>query len=162
MKTKEFQKELQFIVNKCGLDSELNMPDYVITDYLIDSLTALMKVNKCKPKDDETNDFIERMYKIYPPHCPKRNTSLGKTKKDKDRIKKLLKHYSMDEIERVINNEIDTKYGKTYMQNFSTFLNNFPDPTQMANTLFDDIEQLSKVEQPNHIQQLNIGGVIYK
>ena len=40
----------------------------------------------------------------------------------------------MDVIERVVKHEIETKYGIQYMQNFSTFLNNFPDPQ----TIFDD------------------------
>jgi hypothetical protein len=50
------------------------------------------------------------------------------TYKDKDRLRKLLKTYSMDEIERVITFEVEEKFGKSYMSNFSTFLNNFPDP----------------------------------
>ena len=37
-------------------------------------------------------------------------------------------------IERVVKHEIETKYGIQYMQNFSTFLNRFPDPQ----TIFDD------------------------
>ena len=35
--------------------------------------------------------FIDRMYSLYPTKCPKRGTSLGKSHKDKQRIKKLLK-----------------------------------------------------------------------
>ena len=77
---------------------------------------------------DETADFIERMYVLYPTKCPLRGISLGKTRKDKDRLLKLLKTYSMDEIERVITHEVEEKFGKSYMSNFSTFLNNFPDP----------------------------------
>lgn len=80
---------------------------------------------------DAINEFVERMYALYPTKCPKRNISLGKSYKDKDRIKRLLNKYSMEDIEMVIRNEIETKYGISYMQNFSTFLNNFPDPTQI-------------------------------
>ena len=39
----------------------------------------------------------------------------------------------MDEIERVFKHEIEEKYEKQYMQNFSTFLNNFPDPNVLDN-----------------------------
>ena len=58
-----------------------------------------------------------------------RNSPLGKSSKDKERIRRLLKSYSMADIERVVRNEVETKFGKAYMQNFATFLNNFPDPT---------------------------------
>ena len=68
----------------------------------------------------------------------------------------------MDEIERVFKHEIDEKYEKSYMQNFSTFLNNFPDPNALVDSLLNDVSELSKVEQPNHVIQLNIGGVIYR
>ena len=58
-----------------------------------------------------------------------RGASLGKCKKDKERIKKLLKDYTEEQIEYIVKKEIEDKYGKAYMQNFSTFLNNFPDPS---------------------------------
>ena len=38
-------------------------------------------------------------------------------------------NYEYSDIERVVRNEVETKFGKAYMQNFATFLNNFPDPT---------------------------------
>lgn len=78
--------------------------------------------------DNKDAEFIERMYKLYPTKCPKRNMSLGKSSRDKDRIAKLLKKYTKEQIEFVINREIEEKFGKHYMQNFSTFLNNFPEP----------------------------------
>ena len=105
-------------------------------------------------KNKDYNEFIEKMYKLYPTKCPCRNMQLGKSNKDKDRIKKLLKIYSMEQIEKVIKNEIETKYGKTYMQNFSTFLNNFPDP----NCLFGGVG--SKEEQK--ADKLVIDGVVYQ
>lgn len=162
MNAKDFQKDLETLINKHSIDSMLNLPDFAISEYLVDSLNALMKVNKCKPDVSEEDDFVERMYSLYPSRCPKRNASLGKTKKDKDRIRKLLKCYSMDEIERVFKHEIEEKYEKQYMQNFSTFLNNFPDPNALVDSLFNNVSELAKVEQPYHITQLNLGGVIYR
>ena len=85
------------------------------------------KEDKSSSKKDE-DDFVEKIYKLYPSKCPVRKTTLGKCSKDKDRIRKLLGVYSESEIEQVVRKEIDEKYGKHYMQNFSTFLNNFPDP----------------------------------
>ena len=81
-----------------------------------------------KSEDDK---FVERMYAMYPTKCPIKNRSLGKSTKDKDRIRKLMKTYSKEEIEFVISNEVNQKFNKAWMSNFSTFLNNFPDPTQI-------------------------------
>lgn len=93
---------------------------------------------------DAINEFVERMYALYPSKCPQRNKYLGKSIKDKKKIKSLLKQYSMEDIEFVIRNEINEKYGKAYMQNFSTFLNNFPDPTQI-----DGYKPETKTSLPN-------------
>ena len=163
MNAKDFQKDLETLINKHSIDSMLNLPDFAISEYLMDSLNALMKVNKCKPDVSEEDEFVERMYSMYPSRCPKRATSLGKTKKDKDRIRKLLKCYSMDEIERVFKHEIDEKYEKQYMQNFSTFLNNFPDPNSLDN---GNLFGVLVTEEPNSYKQfngsINIGGQIYR
>lgn len=82
--------------------------------------------------DVDVNEFVERMYVMYPAKCPQRNKSTGKSDKDRGRIKKLLKKYTMEQIELVFRYEIEQKYNKSYMSNFSTFLNNFPDPTQIG------------------------------
>ena len=163
MNAKDFQKDLETLINKHSIDSMFNLPDFAISEYLMDSLNALMKVNKCKPDTLEEDEFVERMYFLYPSRCPKRATSLGKTKKDKDRIRKLLKCYSMDEIERVFKHEIEEKYEKQYMQNFSTFLNNFPDPNTLDN---GNLFGVLVTEEPNSYKQfngsINIGGQIYR
>ena len=163
MKLKEFQKDLELLVNQYSLDSKFNLPDFAISDYIMDCLNALMKVNNLKPQSDDVDDFIERMYNFYPNKCPKRGTSLGKTRKDKVRIRKLLKTYSMEEIEMVFKHEIDTKLGKTYMQNFSTFLNNFPDPLSLdSGNLFGVLitEETNSYKEFNG--SINIDGQIYR
>ena len=160
MNAKDFQKDLETLINKHSIDSMLNLPDFAISEYLMDSLNALMKVNKCKPDVSEEDEFVERMYSLYPSRCPKRATSLGKTKKDKERIRKLLKCYSMEEIERVFKHEIEEKYEKQYMQNFSTFLNNFPDPNALeCETLFSNVETPSEESRCNN---LIINGILYR
>ena len=160
MNAKDFQKDLESLINKHSIDSMLNLPDFAISEYLMDSLNALMKVNKCKPDVSEEDEFVERMYSLYPSRCPKRATSLGKTKKDKDRIRKLLKCYSIEEIERVFKHEIEEKYEKQYMQNFSTFLNNFPDPNALEQeSLFSSVEIPSEESRCNN---LIINGILYR
>lgn len=97
-------------------------------------------------------EFIDMIYSLYPTQCPKRGASLGKCSKDKDRIKKLLKIYTKEQIEEVMRKEIDTKYGISYMQNFSTFLNNFPDPLSV----------LPQKRKDNTEKELVINGVTYR
>ena len=160
MNAKDFQKDLDEIVNKHSLDKDFNLPNCAITEYLMDSLNSLMKVNRLKPQSDGVDDFIDRMYLIYPSRCPKRNASLGKTKKDKDRIRKLLKYYSMDEIERVFKHEIEEKYEKQYMQNFSTFLNNFPDPYSLDQPSLFANENI--LERHKVIEGVVLNGVTYR
>ena len=83
------------------------------------------------PEDEGVNDFVDKIYALYPSKCPKRNTSLGKSYKDKDRIKRLLKIYTREQVEQVVQHEVKTNFGVNFMKNFSTFLNNFPDPQEI-------------------------------
>jgi hypothetical protein len=102
---------------------------------------------------DEVSEFVDRMYAIYPTRCPKRNASLGKSHKDKVKIKRLLKMYTMEQIEQVIRSEVDANYGANYMKNFSTFLNNFPEPSDAAE---------HPITQTTSSDTLIINGQIYK
>lgn len=112
-----------------------------------------------KYKKEEIDAFVEKIYKMYPSKCPMRNISLGKTKKDKERIEKLLKFYSMEDIEKVVKHEIDEKYGKAYMSNFSTFLNNFPDPQ----SLFDDnADNIQLNNNDDNGKEVVINGQLYR
>ena len=116
-----------------------------------------IKDNNTSVKNDfETDEFIDRMYKLYPTKCPKREQYLGKCKKDKMRIKSLLKQYSMQEIEFVFKHEIEQKYGKHYMSNLSTFLNNFPDPNTLGYNQSD--ENGEKIQH----NALVINGQVYR
>lgn len=94
------------------------------------------------------DEFVDRMYRAYPSKCPMRGTTLGKCMKDKARIRALLKTYSMEQVEKVFAIEIKNKYGKQYMQNFSTFLNNFPDPN-----LIEEVSQPQQQPQPKQQYQ---------
>lgn len=107
-----------------GIDSNM-----VHGNLFIDSING--KSNKVVTNGikEEENEFIEHAYSLYPSKCPLRGVSLGKTYKDKERLRKLLKTYSKAQIEGVIKHEVSEKYGKSYLSNFSTFLNNFPDPS---------------------------------
>lgn len=139
---------LTHVVSDNGIDEIVDKQAVIVAEYLMRSLEQLIWVNSQpsplmfklesttaeeqreakKEENEDINKFVDEMYEIYPTKCPKRNSSLGKSRKDKDRIRKLLKTYSKEEIEQVIRNEVDSNYGVNYMKNFSTFLNNFPEP----------------------------------
>lgn len=132
MDKKEVIKSLLEVVDKFDLATMAGVKNEALAGYMYACVESLSKVNGVRVDDSDVEEFIDRMYALYPAKCPKRGTSLGKSYKDKDRIRKLLKRYSFEEIERVIQHEVESKYEKSYMQNFSTFLNNFPDPETVA------------------------------
>lgn len=105
-----------------------NISDETSHNNIVDTIDDNKEEDKSSKKV-EIDEFIEKIYNMYPSKCPKRNASLNKGSKDKIRIKKLLKQYSMEDIEKVVRYEVETKYQKDFMSNFSTFLNNFPDPS---------------------------------
>ena len=66
----------------------------------------------------------------------------------------------MDEIEGVFKREIEEKYDKHYMQNLSTFLNNFPDPHSEQGCLFVVNDVGSGTDKTD--AHLFINGVLYR
>ena len=132
MDKKEVIKSLLEVVDKFDLATMAGVKNEALAGYMYACVESLSKVNGVRVDDSDVEEFIDRMYALYPAKCPKRGTSLGKSYKDKDRIRKLLKRYSFEEIERVIQHEVESKYDISYMQNFATFLNNFPDPETVA------------------------------
>ena len=153
MEKKKVIKELAHAINALELEIEFNCDAKVIAEYLFKQLDILKwsqqhlykadmaALEMCSaPRKislpletaivDDVNDFVDRMYEIYPNKCPKRNASTGKSRKDKERIKRLLRTYTREQIEQVIRAEVDNNFGVNYMKNFSTFLNNFPEPIQ--------------------------------
>ena len=93
-----------------------------------DETIVTMSTNNQTNEKENDDAFVDKIYKMYPTKCPVRGVSLGKTHADKKRIKNLLKRYTQEQIEKVVESEVRNKHGKYSMKNFSTFLNNFPDP----------------------------------
>lgn len=139
----------------CTVQNETTIPDNKHTDN-----NKEKEIDKSISKKEFENAFIERMYKLYPTKCPKRNVSLGKSRKDKQRIAKLLNFYSMEDIELVFKREIEEKYDKQYMLNFSTFLNNFPDPTSNEQPTLFTINDNDTTTLSN--EKIIINGQIYR
>lgn len=153
MDKKKITARLIQLARETCLSDELNMSADNIAEYIYKHISVLAWLKDVRPVSQATeqeltlncdaekevvtsindvNEFVDRMYALYPARCPKRNASTGKSHKDKDRIKRLLKIYTQDEIEKVIRDEVDNNFGVNYMKNFSTFLNNFPAPNEMS------------------------------
>lgn len=171
-------RELVACVRRMALQDEIKYSEHDIAEYMYSCLKQLKAVSAfiipqenvisiaedvivvedgtiafTSTNKDDYSEFIEEMYKLYPAKCPKRNTSLGKSHKDKERIRRLLKIYTKEQIEQVIRNEVNSNYGVNYMKNFSTFLNNFPEP---ITAIEHPITQITSSDK------LIIGGVEYK
>lgn len=117
--------------------------------------------NKESKKDCDDSNLVSKqvdeLYDMYPTKCPKRNVSLGKSFKCKDKLKKLIKQYGYEMLKFTINKECEEKYGKSYMSNFSTFLNNLPDYGYVKS----ESNEASEVTD-NKSNDININGVTYK
>ena len=97
-----------------------------------DSKEKKKKKGNISTPDKETQEFVDYIYNLYPSKCPKRDKYLGKNANDKVLILKLLTKYTKEQVEAGVKREIEDRYGKCYMRNFSTFLNNFPDPNVLV------------------------------
>ena len=105
--------------------------------------------NKIKTKNKESTNVdekVEILYSMYPAKCvvnAKRN--LGKGSKDKEKIKKLLKERSFEELKETIEWYIGScKSSQTFLKNFSTFLNNLPEVPSSIQT--EDLPKLGPGE----------------
>lgn len=108
--------------------SEPRKPD-TVTVTVTDTVINKYKDEILNSTPGKLEDAIEGLYKIYPSKCPIKNRSLGKNKKDKLKIEKLLRDYSAKELKNIFEFYIqDCNKTKTMMKNLSTFLNNLPEP----------------------------------
>jgi len=70
----------------------------------------------------------DAIYALYPTKCPVKGRPTGKSRKDIEKIKRLLKKISKDELESIIRRYLkECVETGTPIKNLSTFLNNLPD-----------------------------------
>jgi len=75
---------------------------------------------------------IEKVYAAYPAKCHSGRTT-GKSDSDKKKIHSLLQRKPVDKVIEIIKWYIsDSQKNDSYIKNFSTFLNNFPDESQIT------------------------------
>jgi len=87
-------------------------------------------------KDIKVNQTdVDLIYYLYPTTCKVQNRPTAKGAKDKEKIKILLKEISLKDLSATITGYIEnSKLSKSYIQNFSTFLNNLPDLQELRET----------------------------
>ena len=79
---------------------------------------------------------VEALYAMYPSKCPMRDAETGRRPFCKEIIARLLKERSFDDLKANMQRYLDENYGKHYLQNFSTFLHQFPDYSEGQGVLF--------------------------
>lgn len=112
-----------------------------------DKHTANQKEYKqtTKQLNKEQLNNIDNIYSMYPAKCVKRKVSTGKSSKDKDRIKTILSKRSYDDVVQTITQYLnEAQSSNSYIKNFSTFLNNFPD--KVEDTPTGKVEKMYWVE----------------
>ena len=102
-------------------------------------------------ENEKQNTIIDFLYGLYPTRCEKRNASTGKCEKDKTRIAALLKIHTKNQIADAIKQYLsDCENSNSYIKNFSTFLNNLPEPTDEKPKM-SNYELYKKVNPYNEI-----------
>ena len=125
----ELETNKQLTDSQQAANKQLTSSQQAANKQLTSSQQLLKNNKKDKNNKKEEEEYI---YSLYPSKCPIQNRSLGKSSKDKEKISKLLKDYSVEELERKIRYYLDDcKKSGQYLKNFSTLLNNLPD---VANT----------------------------
>lgn len=82
---------------------------------------------KTLQKKKSIADDVEKLYSLYPTKCPMRNSATHKGEKCKVKLKSLLTTHRAEDLEAIIKRYVDETYGKQYLKDFLTFLNNLPD-----------------------------------
>lgn len=115
-----------------------------------------------KDKDNRIDkEQIDTLYSLYPSRCVVSNRSTGKSSRNKDKIKALLKTSTFDKIKRAIEwYQEDCKKTETFMKNFSTFLNNIPDVEEQKKEDNSEYERLKEKDKMNEKLKV-LKGVIY-
>lgn len=100
-------------------------------DERIESTLSGEELEEEERKLEQLESDVQELYNSYPSKCPNRETSTGKSAKDKKKLKKLLQEKPKKELLAIIKQYVRESLDKQqYMKNFSTFLNNLPELTE--------------------------------
>lgn len=114
---------IAYLLAKTVATAENKPVDAVIAE----ALEATKKTSDKKPQEAD-DEAVERVYSSYPTKCPISGRSTGKCSKNKKQISTLLKARGEKDMIDTINTYVaECVSSKTYIKNFSTLLNQFPE-----------------------------------
>lgn len=94
-------------------------------------------------------DAVEKIYALYPTKCPISGRSTGKSSKDKERIGRMLQTIGEDKLAATIKKYVeDSVAAKSYIKNFSTFLNNIPEIDETPTIQFEQQTEQGTLNDP--------------
>ena len=114
------------------LESTNRWTKITVCDYdkyqLKDYIKPVAQSERPKKEVDETQAAVERLYAMYPSYVVRKegNKVALRSGKDKEKLERLLRTKTEDELADTIRKYLDSKPG-IYIKMFSTFLNNLPD-----------------------------------
>lgn len=85
-------------------------------------------VKKAPDDGKERAEAANRLYSLYPTKCPVSGRSTGKSSKDKEKLARLLRDHTEQELADTIKRYVrESTEQQSFIKNFATFLNNLPD-----------------------------------
>ena len=121
--------------------------------YDVEKSSKFQQHMETETETENENKDVKDIYNSYPSKCPVKGSSTGKCNKNKKQIKKLLKIHTPKILTDLIKKYIqDCTDNNRYIKNFTTFLNNLPDPEQFKEVkedikLFDSELYMNKLEE---------------
>lgn len=105
-----------------------NAPD-IYYESQVDAIYNMAKnVFMAREEPVADKEDVDAVYSSYPTRCVVTGRNLGKSSSDREKIARLLKDKTRDQLVRTIQRYADDcKRDKVYMKNFGTFLNNLPE-----------------------------------
>lgn len=121
----------------------------------IDAVTSTGKERSTKRGPEVDKKVVDKLYSLYPTKCAVSGRATGKSSKDKVTLARLLKDHTEKELEGTITRYIrECVEQKTYIKNFSTFLNNLPDyntkQVRQQPVYYQTLEELEAARKVNN------------
>ena len=128
-----------------------------LKEYKEEYNTSDTKVSSYSIQENK-KEAAARLYALYPTKCPVSQRATGKSSKDKEKLERLLKEYTEEELAYKIQRYVKECTEQTsYIKNFSTFLNNLPDYSESNAETTTQKEQTPK---PTSKFKFGAGGLL--
>lgn len=160
-KHQERNSKIDIGIKRCLQDAPKELVewlDIIIEQKPIEEKLYKKEVKKHIKKEVMINPEIEEIYNLYPSKCPVSYRSTGKNKRNIEQIKKAIDSLSISYVRDSITLYIqDCTKSNTYIKNFSTFLNNIPDPEELkkSNNIISNEDRAKQITE-NLLRKRNI------